>query len=191
MKKLALILLGVLIGVIASHLFKPETTNEVVTPVVPEKNMEEQDNLFTMEVPEKWPIDTISVKDAEKFCNLYKNPGKLGDLEGKPNNRSVWFSTDTLLEYIVYAQEQSKKADNNMGPMTGLRIYFAAYPENYKDKEKAGYNTVFLAPTYHASESKSSVISTNAILKEADILGTPPLNEGSIGNPPGAVYPNN
>lgn len=72
--------------------------------------------------------------------------------------------------------------------MDGIRIYMAAYPDD--PKLGAGYTTVFMVPT--GSESLSEGSSSFFNFKRVgggDIPGGDGMNDGGLGDPPSANYP--
>lgn len=134
----------------------------------------------------KAPSGTITVEEAIVLNKEYLKTRQplLDSLAGRGENVSSWWSLEDLKNYIAYAEQTAKDKGY---VMSGIRIYQGAYPENYEDKEKAGYMTVFLAPTGTKGEQKGSFFN----LQDGDggDLDVPPLNEGHLGNPPHTGYP--
>ena len=97
------------------------------------------------------PEQAISLEEATRLENEFQNTRSqiIDSALGITDTRDFWFSIDTLKKYIEYVEYNGKK----MGKKNlGLRIYFAAYPENsnYPDP---GYSTVFIVPTAEAEDS--------------------------------------
>ncbi len=84
------------------------------------------------------------------------------------------WSLEDLRNYLDYAEHEAKEKGYNM---TGVRVYFGAYPE------KAGQNTLFFAPAGYKIESQASVLgSLFGVMKDEDNIPVPPLNEGLGGS---------
>ncbi len=103
---------------------------------------------------------------------------------GKPNEKdaiSTWFSLDELKEYIAFVEAEGKLKNITVN---GLRIYFGAYSKT----DKKALSTVFLVPTQEnvGSLGKDGVAaaSVNSDIEEID-----GMNDGTLGDPPPAVYP--
>jgi hypothetical protein len=99
---------------------------------------------------------------------------------GYQDTREFWFSLDSLKRYIEYVEYEARNKDvKNLG----IRIYFAAYPQNstYPD---AGYSTVFLVPT--AQKDRSQVRQSFAPIQpiHENIEGILALNYSQGGQPP-------
>lgn len=119
---------------------------------------------------------------SKKLNKIVKNE------EGHAHDKdavSSWFSLDQLKEYIAYIEEQGKSKDITVN---GIRIYFGAYSEKDKDKDKKGLSTVFLVPT----QSKIGAQQKDGLAGEeggSDITDIDGMNNGGLGQPPSAVYP--
>jgi hypothetical protein len=85
--------------------------------------------------------------------------------------KSNWWSLEDLRNYLNYAEHDANSKGYNM---TGVRVYFGAYPE------KEGQNTMFFAPTGHKSISEASVFSLFLPPTDDDIPVNP-LNDGTGG----------
>jgi hypothetical protein len=107
--------------------------------------------------------DSWSAKNAELFSK--SNNTKFDD-----EVKSLWWSLEDLRNYLEFAEHEAQEKGYNM---TGVRVYFAAYPE--KDNQ----NTLFFAPTGHKAESQASMFS---FFLPTDVnIPIPPLNEGNGG----------
>ncbi|KJD34552.1 hypothetical protein PK35_01850 [Tamlana nanhaiensis] len=166
MKKLAYLILGLIIGAVLTYYFCPKQC--VVGG--PENMMA------------KAPKDTISIAEATQLSANWGKYNKteidtLLELEGsRKKTQSVWWSIDDINQYIVYAKSG---ADSLGYSFTGLRVYLGNYgkealpPKRYR-------NTMFIVPTGNPSKSKAS--SLNFILPPDDgDIPLPPLNDGGTG----------
>ncbi|NND63832.1 MAG: hypothetical protein HKN48_11650 [Flavobacteriaceae bacterium] len=91
------------------------------------------------------PQQSIPIEEAEELQNEFieTRAGILNDSLGFTDTRDFWFSLDTLKQYIEYVeQEAARLGKQNLG----IRIYFAAYPEN-SEYPQPGRATVFMVPT--------------------------------------------
>lgn len=136
----------------------------------------------------------ISPEEAKELNqNFVKTRGKALDKivekeEGHPHLKdavSSWFSLEELKEYIAYVEAQGKEKNITIN---GLRIYFGAYAKNDKQSNKKGLSTVFLVPTKPivGSMQKDGVEDGDG---GSDIEAIDGLNDGGLGDPPFAGYP--
>lgn len=128
------------------------------------------------------PQTTISIEEANTLEEEFKSTRAriLNDTLGFEDTRDFWFSLDTLKRYIKYVEQQGKK----MGKENlGIRIYFAAYPEN-SSYPTPGYSTVFLVPT--AAEELLDIQKGFLPIEQTNqnIDSLYPLNFGGGGIPP-------
>ncbi len=167
MKKLLVLLLGIILGILICHYFiNPNTDTESMTK----------------------PRGIISPKTAKQMDEAYNARHKLisDSILGKPDNRSAWWSLTDLKNYITYAESQAK----DLGyVMDGIRVYQAAHPNELND----GFTTVFMAPTGFKSKDEDGMVDggnpEDGDGGSGDIPGGDPLNMGTGGNPPNANYP--
>ena len=88
-----------------------------------------------------------------------------------------------MRNYLDYAENQA----NELGyEMDGVRVYYAAYPEN-DESEHAGQATMFIVPTGNVSDNAKNGNMLRA--GNGDIPGSDPLNDSNNGYPPEANYP--
>ncbi|WP_456424648.1 hypothetical protein [Lutibacter sp.] len=109
-------------------------------------------------------------------------------LDNKPNKKdalSSWFSLEELENYIAYVKEVGVKKGIDIN---GLRVYFGAYGENKKNPVKNNLSTVFLVPTTpkKVQLQKNTV---TVVTDSSDVESIDGLNLGTVGDPPGATYP--
>ena len=172
MKNLTLLIVGIIIGGLATYYFCPRSSGE---------------NAQVKVVIAK-PSGVITPKQAMTLDQAYDARYKLISdsivtREGG-DNRSVWFSLKDVRDYLNYAQNQTKELGYTM---EGVRIYMGAYPID--SKLGAGYTTVFMVPTGSESLSEGSSAFFNMKRAGGDIPGGDGLNDGMTGNPPSANYP--
>lgn len=98
------------------------------------------------------PSQIIPVKQAIDMRNEYKNTIAPIIEDRKKDYKATEFAyveLDTLKKYIAFLEQVQKK--NPKQKITGLRIYFAAYPKTitnpYYKMRELGRETVFIAPT--------------------------------------------
>ncbi|PNW28948.1 hypothetical protein [Formosa algae] len=189
MKKLAYVLFGILMGVLGSHLMQLNEMNsekeELKNKMTPEQGVTKGE-----EIPEK-PKGLISesrgIELSDNYTPRYELISKSIQME---DNRSVWFSLDTLEKYVKYAKYETDQILKGKDQMNGIRLYLGAYSKTETLESKANYTTVFLVPTYNTTKSKASVLPSTVVLESSDVPGGSPLNEGDLGEPPGSKYPN-
>lgn len=131
------------------------------------------------------PNDKLITNEKAKELNeCYK--AKQNEGFGAENDSnftcSSWYSLQDLEGYINYVKEEAAKKKISVD---GIRFYFGVYPADYKDKDKAGQNTLFMCPT--TSSSGFSADDGNDGNSE-DITGIHAMNYGSGGNPPKNSY---
>lgn len=104
----------------------------------------------------------------------------LNDSLGFTDTRDFWFSLDTLKQYIEFVeQEASRMGKSNLG----IRIYFAAYPEN-SNYPQPGRATVFLVPTAQDADAGLKRGFFPMPPTDSNIDSIPALNYGHGGQPP-------
>ncbi|WP_271782794.1 hypothetical protein [Aquimarina algiphila] len=104
----------------------------------------------------KQPKNIISFEQAQKIYQEYDKRADLisGIVDSSENNipfeptRSMFYEISELRHYLSYIDELSQKA--GIKP-TGLRFYFALYPDTYVSSSGSDRNakrqTIFIAPT--------------------------------------------
>ncbi len=102
------------------------------------------------------PNNIISFRQAQSIYNAYDDRADLisevvsSDLSSAAfqPTRSLFYEISELRNYLSYIDDLSQKA--GVRP-TGLRFYFALYPENYESStgstRNARHQTIFIAPT--------------------------------------------
>lgn len=110
------------------------------------------------------PKQIISVDQAVEMKNHYKSKIipliEAGSEKEYQATEFAWIDLDSLKKYIAYLD---KIQEVNKKNISGIRIYFAAYPEQNTFTSTAqkvlhpGRETVFLAPTIKVPESNLSI----------------------------------
>lgn len=163
MKKLLLLLVGLVLGIATTYYYL--STNQ---------NLEEMTK----------PNGLITPSEIEALDQAYNSRHTIisDSLIKTPDNRSSWYSIDEIESYISYAKQQ---ADSLGYTLDGLRLYAGAYPDT---KEGPGLMTMFFVPTGSKKVSEGAIIPT---LQGGgnDLQGADGLNKGSGGEPPSANYP--
>ncbi|MAB49808.1 MAG: hypothetical protein CMC05_14380 [Flavobacteriaceae bacterium] len=163
MKKLLLLLVGVVIGIAGTYYYL--STNQ---------------NLEEMTKP-KGLITPAEIKALDQAYNS-RHTIISDSLIKTPDNRSSWYALEEIESYIAHAKQQ---ADSLGYTLDGLRLYAGAYPDT---KEGPGLMTMFFVPTGSKNVSEGSMLPT---LQGGgnDIGDADGLNRGSKGDPPSANYP--
>lgn len=104
---------------------------------------------------------------------------------GKKDAISSWFSLDDLKAYISSVEAEGKAQGITVN---GLRVYFGSYSKNDKNPTKNNYSTVFFVPTQSKKNTSSEEGEVTAV-QSSDIVTIDPMNDGGIGYPPSATYP--
>ncbi len=134
----------------------------------------------------KPPKGVISIKEAKLLDRTYTETrhSLISENLGIKDNRSSWWSIEDLEAYIAYARAEAKSKGKNV---SGLRIYFGAYPKSYNDQDVAGYSTLFIVPTGNSTTQEGSLNLFTSYQEDAD-LEIAPLNMGHSRTPPGRGY---
>ncbi|WP_299533942.1 hypothetical protein [Ulvibacterium sp.] len=94
------------------------------------------------------PSQTISLEQAQRLQEEFvrTRSGIVNKTLGFEDTRDFWFSLDSMEQYIRYVRSESAKQGlENLG----LRIFYAAYPEESKEQwPDPGFSTVIIVPTH-------------------------------------------
>ena len=168
MKKLALLVVGFVIGALLTYYFCPREIEKMeIMQAAP-------------------PSGVISVAEA---TSLYKNWQKNNSVEidstlevvgSRKKTTNVGWSLNVVKQYLDYAETT---ADSMGYDMTGISIFMGNYGQN-SDPAKKNRNTLFIVPTGSKKLSKASMV--NLSVQSSKILDIPPLNDstGGQGNYP-------
>ncbi|WP_418604024.1 hypothetical protein [Hwangdonia sp.] len=175
MKKLSYIILGFIIGALATYYFCPRQIDDgiddikIVKPkgvITPDQAKTLNNNWTTYR---KAAVDSAASKQGRKV-----------------DNRSTWWSLDDIENYLAFAKHES---DSLGYSMTGIRVYLGVYGEN-AGQDKKDYTTMFMVPTAKKGTDRASMNPFAFQGDEEDCPECSPLNDGGTGYPPGAPYPN-
>ena len=174
MKKLGPVLLGIIIGVVASYFYFGKTD---VQP----------SGLDAADISA--PKGLIKPNEAIALDKAFNSRHQLisDSIVKRPDNRSSWFSLEDVRNYLAYAENQTRELGYTMD---GVRVYLGAYPNS---GEEPGYTTMFMVPTGSKTPATSDGSMLNFYVQDGggDIPGGDGLNKGGNGVPPNGNYPNN
>ena len=174
MKKLSLLFLGILIGTFSTYFISPNVYGQQTTKA---------SNVVVKGI--KAPKGIITPKEAMTLDNAFDVRHALisESILKRPDNRSSWWSLEDIQDYLKFAKNES----NELGyTMSGVRVYLGAYPTG----KEVGYTTMFMVPTGFKNISKGSSTIVNMVSPEdGDVPGGSGLNNGTLGDPPSAKYP--
>lgn len=159
MKKASYILLGIILGALATYFFCPRQVDKPVTKIVKPKGV-------------------ITPAQAKALSINWTKTRKqaVDSAAGKVDDRSSSWSLTDVENYLAYAKNQS---DSLGYDMTGIRVYLGVYPGNAPNG-KANYSTMFIVPTGKKSYSKGSGL--NIISASSSDIPVNPLNDGDGNN---------
>lgn len=102
------------------------------------------------------PKETISLERAHEMYVAYqKRFGALTELRGGNEDASSgWHSLDFYKNYIAYLEAASKKVNMEV---SGIRLYYVAYPNDEKSGEQRDFQTYILVPTYFDKKTNSHI----------------------------------
>lgn len=165
MKNLLLLIFGILIGAAAMYFYCCEDIEEGIVA----------------------PAGIITPEEARTLDQAFNSRHQLisDSIVKRPDNRSSWYSLEDMRNYLDYAEKQTA----GMGyTMNGIRVYLGAYPDV---KDQVGYTTIFFVPTGYQATSQGNMTFLNFSTQggKGDIPGAPGFNDGDMGNPPSANYP--
>lgn len=157
MKKASYVLIGIIIGALATYFFCPRLPENSNDKIVKPKGL-------------------ITPAEAKELnYNWTKTRKKAVDsAAGKVDDRSSSWSLSDIENYLAYAKNQS---DSLGYDMTGIRVYLGVYPGNAPNG-KADYTTMFIVPTGKKSVSEASIMDIMLPPPTSD-LPVNPLNDGS------------
>jgi len=170
MKKLGLLILGMILGALAMYFYccndqmKVASESRIAAPkgIITSKEASTLDKAYNL----KHRI----INDS-----LFKKSADGGD------NRSSWWAIEDIQNYINHAEHQAGELGYNMD---GLRVYLGSYPSK---NGETGLTTMFFVPTGSKNTSQGSMFPIQ--LGSGDIPGGDGLNGGGNGEPPSANYP--
>ena len=169
MKKLSYIILGFLIGALATYYFCPRDLGEDMaeTKIIKPKGVIAPGQ--AKKLNDNWTEYRESYVDSAA-----KKQGRNKD------DRSSWWSIDDIENYIAYAKNQT---DSLKYDITGIRVYLGVYGDNAgRTKKEFKYN-VFGANNKKKEKSEASMNPFNLQGGgDGDCEECDPLNEGQGGD---------
>jgi hypothetical protein len=106
--------------------------------------------------PVEKPRGTISLERAHEMFAAYQ--ARFDALTafrgGKEDARYGWHSLEYYKKYIAYLEYESKKANIEV---SGLRVYYVAYPNDDKSGRQKDFQTYIFVPTYYDKKSDSHI----------------------------------
>ncbi len=162
MKKLSYIIIGFLIGAFATYYLCPRPVEDMQTDIEIVK-----------------PKGVISVKEAIALNDNWTRTRQaaVDSAAGKVDHRWTGWSLEDIRDYLDYAEKEC----SNLGyTMDGIQVYLGVYGDS-QSENKAGYTTMFIAPTGTKSISKGSMspFNSKALASNPPV---PPLNNGQGGD---------
>ncbi len=103
------------------------------------------------------PFAGITPSFAKKIFTNYKtlNQPLLQISEGNPDANSIWFSLESLKNFIWKIEKETCKHPCPNPLQLGIRIYYGRYPVNMNNPDVTGlpdtyaqHHTLFMVPTY-------------------------------------------
>lgn len=119
------------------------------------------------------------VRDVERLQKMAMQDSMYQQGNKMKISASAAFTLEEIEEYIKYAK---KEAASKGFEMDGLRLYFGVYTKG----GKKDYTAMFFAPTGKKSVEQGGFFFFDG---ESGDLDVPPLNDGGMGDPPIATYP--
>lgn len=106
--------------------------------------------------PVEKPKGTISLDRAHEMYQAYqaRYNAMTEFRKGKEDARYGWHSLEFYKNYIAYLEYESKQKNIEI---SGLRLYYVAYPDDERSGKQRDYQTYIFVPTYYDKESDSHV----------------------------------
>nr|WP_321235661.1 hypothetical protein [uncultured Psychroserpens sp.] len=170
MKKLGPIILGIIIGAVAMYFYFHNTKHE--------ENMSE--TTAPKGIIKSNEITVLTKAYTPRYDSISNNFFR--GVEGG-DNRSSWYSLEDLRSFLTLAEAQAKDLGYTMN---GVRIYPGAHP-SLQDRD--GYTTFLFVPTGYENTSEGRMSNMSMQPSNNDIPGANGFDNGEVGDPPGANYP--
>jgi hypothetical protein len=102
------------------------------------------------------PKELISLERANQMYKAYQERFNAVTefRQGKEDARYGWHSLDFYKNYIAYLEYEAKKAKIKI---SGLRLYYVAYPDDDNSKEYRDYQTFIYVPTYYDEKTQKHI----------------------------------
>ena len=173
MKKLVLIILGIILGALAMYFYC--------------NNNQLNENDMSETTTPKGIITPKQIKTLTQAYNARYDSINATVFRGVPggDNRSSWYSLEDVRNYLDSAEQQAKDLKYNMD---GVRLYLGAHP---MEGTTPGYTTLLFVPTGTPMTSEGNMLNLAAQggLGSPDIPGGNGLDKGEHGDPPANNYP--
>lgn len=106
--------------------------------------------------PVEKPKETITLERAHQMYAAYQARfDALTEFRGgKEDARYGWHSLDFYKNYINYLEHASKKVNLKV---SGLRLYYVAYPDDDQAGEHRDYQTYIFVPTYFDKKTNKHI----------------------------------
>ncbi len=172
MKKLSFIILGFLLGALATYFFCPRQVDYIEdVKIIKPKGAIEPGKAKALN--DNWTKFREAAVDSAA-----KKQGRNKD------DRSTWWPIDDIENYIAYSKHVT---DSLKYDMTGIRVYLGVYGDN-AGRTKKNLTTMFLVPTIKKGKANASMNPFSlSFQNNGDCPECPPLNKGGGG---GQGYPN-
>ncbi|MFG6687479.1 hypothetical protein ACGK9U_12910 [Mariniflexile sp. HNIBRBA6329] len=161
MKNIIYLILGAIIGALATYYFCPRLIDDNLTKIVKPSGVISVEQ--AKELNANWTLHRKAAVDSAA-----QKQGRAQD------DRSTYWSLDEIENYLGYAKNQADSLGYNM---TGIRVYLGVYGKN-AGQTKKDLTTMFIVPT--GKQKKSHASSVNLFnFQDVDV---PPLNRGTGGD---------
>jgi hypothetical protein len=102
------------------------------------------------------PKELISLARANQMYKAYQArfDAVTAFRQGKEDARYGWHTLEFYKNYIAYLEHHAKKAKIKI---SGLRMYYVAYPDDEISKEHRDYQTFIYVPTYFDEKSQKHI----------------------------------
>lgn len=102
------------------------------------------------------PKELITLERANQMFKAYQERHKVVTdfRQGNEDATYGWHSIEFYKNYITYLEAESVKKKIKI---SGLRLYYVAYPEDKKSGEYSGYQTYIYVPTYFDEKTKKHI----------------------------------
>lgn len=102
------------------------------------------------------PKETISLERAQAMYQAYQPrfDAVTRFREGREDARYGWHSLDFYKNYIAYLEDEAGKSNIKV---SGLRLYYVAYPDDEQSGDQRDYQTYIFVPTYYNETEKKHI----------------------------------
>ena len=111
------------------------------------------------------PVNTITIGRAKDLYNAYQQrAAALATLKGEGDATYGWHSIEFYKDYIAYLEVEAEKIGYKI---SGIRMYYVAYPKDDAGNLAQGYQTYMYVPTYF-NEKLGKHIAFDPLLLDED-----------------------